>query len=712
MQKISFQHGLTSFKEHWKEDLLAGFSVSLIALPLCLGIAIASGFPPVAGIFAAVVGGLLVSRINGSYLTIAGPAAGLIVVNLGAIESLGGAWTENDPGGLPYALAAILIAGIIIALFGVVKVGKLGDFFPKAAVHGMLAAIGIIIIIKQLFPSLGTKAKGKEIVEVLAEIPEAFMNLDWKAAIIAGVSILLLILHTQLKVGWIKKIPAPLIVLLFAIPAAKILHLQGSSLVDLPNDIRKSIVLPDFGKITTLVFWTAVLTIALVSAIESILSALAVDQLDPKKRSSEFDQDLVGLGAGTAAAGAVGGLPMISEIVRSSANIGYGAKSQWSNFFHGLFLLIFMLVLKPVIELIPISALAGMLIFTGFRLASPSEFKHMWVTGKSEFMVFLTTCVVVLATDLLIGIGFGILLNMAIVVFKGQKWNNLFTLHAIDNEHELILSGSLTFTNYLPLKSKIQSNSDLDELILNFDGVQFIDHNAMHHIQTFQEDWKRKNKLLTFKGLEGLKPINELPSAERHRGMAKELPLSKRDIILQEYADKKGYHYNPGSVFGYEFKNFQLLSNMTISRAHNIIMSEEFQVADVQAVERLNLNGGEKNFTAFVMAKSNKPSFCLGPPNIFANLKDLLVPQEVRFESHPDFERKYLLTSTEEEKTRKLFSKDVLDYLMSHEDFKVEVNDQFILVFKDDKKMTTEEIDELIEFSSTLLAMFATNLSN
>jgi hypothetical protein len=123
------------------------------------------------------------------------------------------------------------------------------------------------------------------------------------------------------------------------------------------------------------------------------------------------------------------------------------------------------------------------------------------------------------------------------------------------------------------------------------------------------------------------------------------------------------------------------------------------------------LNGGEKNFTAFVMAKTNKPCFCLGPPNIFANLKDLLVPQEVRFESHPEFERKYLLTSTEEEKTRKLFSKDVLDYLMSHEDFKVEVNDQFILVFKDDKKMTTEEIDELIEFSSTLLAMFETNLS-
>ena len=345
MKTISIKSGITHLKNHWKDDLLSGFSVSLIALPLCLGIAIASGFPPISGIFAAIVGGIFVSRINGSFLTIAGPAAGLIVVNLGAIESLGGVWTESNPGGLPYALAAIFIAGLIIFLFGLLKVGKLGDFFPSAAVHGMLAAIGIIIIVKQLFPALGTKATGKELYEVMAQIPAAFRAMDWHEGLIAGISLLILYVHSKIKSKVIKKIPAPLIVLLVAVPTAEFFHLHGNTFVDLPNNLSKSIVAPDFSKILSSVFWTAVLTITLVSAIESILSALAVDQLDPKKRKANLNQDLIGMGAGTALSGAIGGLPMISEIVRSSANIGYGAKSQWSNFFHGLFLLIFILSL-------------------------------------------------------------------------------------------------------------------------------------------------------------------------------------------------------------------------------------------------------------------------------------------------------------------------------------------------------------------------------
>jgi ABC-type transporter Mla MlaB component len=331
----------------------------------------------------------------------------------------------------------------------------------------------------------------------------------------------------------------------------------------------------------------------------------------------------------------------------------------------------------------------------------------MWETGKSEFSVFLGTCIVVLATDLLLGIAFGILLNIAIVLFKGQHWKNLFTLQCIDSENKLLLTGSLSFTNYLSLKNKINSKNNCSQLILDLDGVRFIDHNVMHHILTIQEDWKRKNKEIILQGIEGLQPINELPSAERHRGISRELPLTKRDIILQEYANKNGYQYNPRSIVGYEFKNFQLLSSMTISRAHNIISSKHFQVADIQAVERLNLNGGEKNFTAFIMPNNDLPSFCLGPPNLFANLKDLFVPKEIGFKSHPDFERKYLLTSSEEVHARKLFNMDVLDYLMSNEDFKVEVNAQFVLIFKDDKKMTPEEIDELIAFGSKLLEMIS-----
>jgi len=710
MKTISIKSGVKHLQDHWKEDLVSGFSVSLIALPLCLGIAIASGFPPIAGIFAAIVGGMFVSRFNGSYLTIAGPAAGLIVVNLGAIESLGGVWTEGNPGGLPYALAAFVIAGGFIALFGLLKVGKLGDFFPTAAVHGMLAAIGIIIIVKQIFPALGTKATGKELYEVIAEVPTAFKNMDWHTGLIALVSLIVLVVHSKINIKGIKKIPAPLIVLLIAIPTANIFHLHGNTLVDLPNDISKSLVAPDFSKIATSVFWMAVVTITLVSAIESILSALAVDQLDPKKRKANLNQDLIGLGGGTALSGAIGGLPMISEIVRSSANIGYGAKSQWSNFFHGLFLLIFILLLRPVIELIPVSALAGMLIFTGFRLASPKEFKHMWEIGKSEFIVFAVTCIVVLATDLLIGIGVGIVLNLIFVLLKGQKLSNLFKVKGVQKENSFELEGALSFANYLGLKNKITQANGSKHFTLDFSNVTYVDHNVMHHLEDLKENWEREGKELLLKNLDEMTPASEFPTAERKRGGSFEVVLSKRDEVLGKYAKSKGFNYNPGSIFGYEFRNFKLLSNLTIDKAHNVIMGPNFQIADIQATERLNLDGGQVNFTAYVMPKTDKPEFRLGNLSFFDSIQELFSPKDIRFESHPVFSDYYLLTSDDEETTRKLFTPNVMDFLEKHRNFKIEVNDKFIIIFKDQRILDVNEIDNLLTYSQELLSMFAENL--
>lgn len=710
MSTLSIRSGIDNLKKYWKDDLLSGFSVSLIALPLCLGIAIASGFPPIAGIFAAIVGGVFVSRINGSYLTIAGPAAGLIVVNLGAIESLGGVWTEADPGGLPYALAAFVVAGLIIAGFGLLKVGKLGDFFPTAAVHGMLAAIGIIIMIKQLFPALGTKATGKELYEVVAQIPSAFHKMDWHEAVISGLSILILLIHSKLQAKWIKKIPAPLIVLLVAVPTAEFFHLHGNTFVDLPENITKSLVAPDFGKIASSAFWIAVITIALVSAIESILSALAVDQIDPKKRRSNYDQDLIGLGSGTAVAGAIGGMPMISEIVRSSANIGYGARSQWSNFFHGAFLLVFILILKPVIEMIPLSALAGMLIFTGFRLASPKEFKHMWQIGKSEFLVFVVTCVVVLATDLLIGIAVGIALNLIIVLSKGHRLSDLFKVKAERKEYVLCLEGALSFANYLSLKKHLLSMKDAATVTIDLKKVTFIDHNVMHHLLDTVSTYERENRTLILEGLDGLAQINEYPTAERRKNGGFEVSISKRDVELKRYADSKGFNYNPGSIFGYEFRNFKLLSNLTVDRAHNIIMGSNFQIADVEGKERLNLEGGNVGLTAFVMPKTDKPLFRLGNLSFFDSIQELFAPKDIRFESHPDFSDYYLLTSDQEEETRKLFTPEVLDYLEKHRDYKIEVNDQFILIFRNQTILNVTEINELLEFSQGLLTIFAKNL--
>lgn len=374
---MNIKAGFDHFKSNFKSDLIAGFSVSLIALPLCLGIALASGLPPIAGVFTAIIGGVLASRISGSFVTISGPAAGLIVITLAAVESLGG----GDPiAGYAYALAAIVVAGILVVLMGMLKVGKLGDFFPHAAVHGMLAAIGIIIVIKQLFVALGVESPKGELIEVVQELPHAFTHLNPEITEIAVVSFVILVIHPMINNKWIKMIPAPMWVLIATIPLSHAFdlfhehhyHFAGTDfivgpkyLVNLPENIADGIVFPDFGQLRTGAFWISVVSNALVSAIESLLSAKAVDTLDPMKRKSNLDRDLMAMGGGSALAGLIGGLPMISEIVRSSANINAGARSQWANFFHGIFLLIFLLLLKPLIEQIPMAALAAMLVYTG-----------------------------------------------------------------------------------------------------------------------------------------------------------------------------------------------------------------------------------------------------------------------------------------------------------------------------------------------------------
>jgi len=521
-QKTS-NRGIASLKAYFKDDITSGFSVSLIALPLCLGIAIASGVPPLAGIITAIVGGIFGSRISGSYVTISGPAAGLIVIILGAVEGLGGAGTVANFAGYTHALGAIVIAGAIMALFGLFKVGKLGDFFPSAAVHGMLSAIGVIIMIKQWFPAIGVTPIKGSILAVAASIPGALAQTHIPTAIISITALAILIGHPHIPSKAFRKIPAPMLVLVVSIGLARLLKDDQIALVTLPGNLfgEGGITFPSFEKIATGAFWSAVAGISLVAAIESLLSAKAVDELDPMQRKSNLDQDLVAMGSSSSIAAFLGGLPMISEIVRSSANVNNGGKSQWANFWHGVFLLIFLLLAKPVIEMIPLSALAAMLVFTGFRLASPKEFKHMLAIGTTEFIVFITTLVAVLATDLLLGIAIGIALKYVLLLFQGVGPVALFKLRATTTETStqasIQLEGALHFSNYLKCKSLLdEAFKNASTLDLDFSKATLVDHTVMSHLTAYQRRAEIEGKTLNFVHLEQLQPVSNYPTAERH----------------------------------------------------------------------------------------------------------------------------------------------------------------------------------------------------
>ncbi|MDP2902153.1 MAG: SulP family inorganic anion transporter [Methylovulum sp.] len=487
--------GMAGLTENWRSDLQSGFLVFLIALPLCLGISVASGFPPSAGIITAIIGGIFVSRISGSHLTINGPAAGLIVVVLAAVQALG----EGDAlAGYRYTLAAIVVASMLQMVMGIFKLGRLGAFFPASVVHGMLAAIGLIIIATQTHVMLGVTPNPGSLFSMIAQIPHSLLNMNTQTVLISFLGLEILMVWPLIN----TKIPAPVIVVLVGMLFAwhfgfneKSVTGGANYLVAIPDDFLSGFAFPDFSKITTLAFWEAVLSISLVGSLESLLSAAAVDKLDPYKRTSDLDRDLTAIGLGNLICGLIGGLPMIAEIVRSSANIGHGAKTAWANCFHGLLLLLFAVLFPRLIQAIPLASLAALLVYTGYRLASPKAFARVKHIGTEQLLMFLVTIIGVLAIDLLAGVALGIVVKLAINLLRGVWPRNLFKIHfTIERQANgtlvVKLLGSALFSNFLPLKQALATLEKGKTIIFDFTEGYLIDHTVMEFIHDFRLNYE------------------------------------------------------------------------------------------------------------------------------------------------------------------------------------------------------------------------------
>ena len=541
-------------KRNLKSDIVAGLLVFLIALPLCLGISGASGFPAINGVFTAIVGGLICVFLSNSELTIKGPAAGMIAIVLGAVldfaKEAGVTQNANDPEiymkYLPEVAAVAVTAGIAQIILGALKAGSLADFFPSSVIHGLLASIGLIIIGKQIYPMLGLKPNGStEAYEAYLEMPAHLPHFAWQIAVVGLASLVLLFLYPLLKKRFAicRAIPAQLIIMVIAIPAAAFLYKDfdgfkrsyeishggemvvqevKSMLVKVPANpsaLSKSLIFPDFRDIKHFIFWKWVLMFCLVGSLESLLSAKAVDVLDPWKRKTDLNKDLLAVGMANTAVAAIGGLPMISEIVRSSANKDYGAKTRWANFFHGFFLLISIVSLPFLLNRIPLAALAAMLVYAGCRLAHYKEFLHVYHVGKEQLVIFVATIAGVLATDLLIGVGIGIAVKVLLEMVQGVTPLQFLTLPiSIEEEgksRRIRLKGSATFTNWLMLKKKINSLPSECDVIVDFSQSHYVDHTVMTRIEELRKDFEAAGRKLTVAGLERHKTMSHDSLAAR-----------------------------------------------------------------------------------------------------------------------------------------------------------------------------------------------------
>lgn len=481
-----------------KGDWKSGIAVFLVALPLCLGIALASGAPLLAGLVAGIIGGTVVSLLSGSELSVSGPAAGLTIIVANAI---------TDLGSFPGFLVAVILAGGIQIILGLLKLGKIGGFFPSSVIRGMLVAIGIVIILKQIPHAIGDdldfigefEFDQKDGENTFSEILKSLADIKIGALLISLIGLVILFSWTKLgeTIKWMNALPASLFVVVAGVAMNESFPFWASDwflgnskdhMVNLPifassSKIWSGLVSPDWTFFSNPKVYSIAFTLAIVATLESLLSLEASDSLDPLKRISSPDRELLAQGTGNIVSGLLGGLPITSVIVRSSTNIYAGGKTRMSGFFHGILLLVAVLLLPLYLNKIPLACLASILLYTGYKLAHPKEFKKVIAEGWKQWVPFLVTVAVVVGVDLLWGIFIGTLVGLVFVVIT--NFSSVFSVFKNGNEVLIKFQKDVTFLHKMSLKETLRKIPEGSEVFIDISKVHFMDHDIKLIIDEF-----------------------------------------------------------------------------------------------------------------------------------------------------------------------------------------------------------------------------------
>lgn len=731
--EITPKKGFQGLIENWQSDLIAAVSVALIALPLSLGIALAAGAPPMAGIISAVVGGFITTLYRGGHIAVNGPAKGVIAVILGGIAIMedGSGQTFN------YVLAAVVVSGAIQVVLGLLKLGRFADIFHSSVIHGLLAAIGIIIFAKQIHVSLGTHSESHNIVDNLIDAVRFLPHANPFVVIISGVGLLLLLFHSKISYKFFHLLPTPMWVIALSIPFAYFFNffekhdmsffghafaVGPELLLDIPDSILESIMHPNFAKIDTIEFWTTVFSILMITSIESLAIAKAIDKIDPYKRKTDLNKDLTGIGLSTMVAGFLGGLPIIAVIIRSTVNVHNGAKTKWSNMYQGLLLLVFIVLLSPIMQQVPLCAFAILLVYTGFKLASPTVFKQVYSHGVEQLIFFVGTMVLTLYTNLLVGLFGGLLLVLLShlllakvsiprffrMIFNGGS--NL--LMKPDGSYELKIRGIANFLGILNINKLVAQIPNGANATIDLSETRLVGFTVLEDLHDFQKIHQQNTG-----GKVQITGLDSHISSTNHKLATKIQidpvePLTRRQSKLKEMADSYGWNFQTEPVEDLEyFQSFSFFKTRPIEAESNCISDLDkdmhLELIDVTFEEGSDILPEEYDTTIGLLKLPFRiPKFTIEKKDFLERVLHLSEHKDIDYSLYTNFPKDYIVKVDDIEAMDNFLTEKLKVLIEISGLHHLESNGEAILIFSNNFQLAQiQEYAKMIQFAENFKSM-------
>lgn len=719
--------GFEGLKSHWKADIFAGIWVGIISLPLSIGIALASGFPAISGITSALIGGIVLTFLSSSYLTIKGPGISMIAIVLIAVENL----SQYPSTGIQYTLAVIVMAGVIQVFLGVLRIGLWHSIVPYSIVYGVITAVGIMVVLRQTYYLIGLVPDESNFFWLFIKIPLHISTSYPSLTSLGIISLALLIILDIPKLNLGRVLPG--VFLVFDIGLIWGYTSQGTSdlsLIAFPESLALDniYIQPLYTKIFTQKSLEYAFALALLSTLESIINAKSTEVLDLHRRRSKIDLDIVVLGLGNVASGLLGGLPLIITLEKSTINVNQGAKTRWAGFFQSFFVLLMVFLAFPIFHYIPMATMAAIVIFLTYRHNSPKLFKNIQEIGTDQFFLFLVSIFLTLTLGILYGILAGVVLTVIVYIFLGGPIKSLFFPKVTvsqkgkrKNKLRLDIHGAAVSSNYFVIKRHLDrvNIEDHARLIIDLSATKVVDYTFLELIYRYAALKDMNDGRLELQGLKNHKSLSKHPlstliksrssSTNNHNPLASQM-LNERQLDIQAIASVNNATLEPNLTydgvvlqdfpfaFGYEIR-YRENKFMKFYRNNTIEFSDVFLSKGIRMSEQSH----EISVMLITVMDMPVPNFSLSHEDFVDKMLQKLGYEDIDFEDYPEFSENYVLTGESVREIRKFFSHALIVFLEENPGYYVEAQENKILIYQDVDLLNKTKIEDTLEFAENFL---------